>query len=294
MKKPRISILVLIFFVFSTEIYSQKINSDSSNQTELETILKKCAEYCEKLSNSVLDFVCNEKIIEEINNDDPRSRRHSLRGGVFVTVKGAGRASPIEKNVYIYDYQLIRKERRIQERRILLKENGKERKEEDAQLKTKRFEHKHIVFGPLGLLSVQSQQNFDYKIVKEEGYKGEKVYVLEINPKSSIEIEALFGRAWVRKNDFSILKIEWNSISMGNYKRIEESAKELEAEPKITFVSEYEYEKNNIRFPSKYFVKEVYTNPIWGRFNKSEVEVIYKDYKFFTVETEVKYKNNSI
>ncbi len=293
MKKPRISILVLIFFVFSTEIYSQKINSDSSNQTELETILKKCAEYCEKLSNSVLDFVCQEKFTEEIHNYIPRTRARYPRAGMWI-VTDEGKVPAVERNIYIYDYQLIRKENRIQERRILLKENGKERKEEDAQLKTKRFEHKHIVFGPLGLLSVQSQRNFDYKIVKEEGYKGEKVYVLEINPKPSIEIEALFGRAWVRKNDFSILKIEWNPISMGNYKRIEESAKELEAEPKITFVSEYEYEKNNIRFPSKYFVKEVYTNPIWGRFNKSEVEVIYKDYKFFTVETEVKYKNNSI
>lgn len=289
MKKQVIIISIFILVVFSFPIYSQRTDSDSTDQAELEVILKKCAEYCEKLSNSVLDFVCTEKITEVINNYSPRSRRNSLSGRVYhVNVKGE-RVSPIIKNVYIYDYQLIRKENKIRERRILLKENGKTMNEEDAQLKTKRFEHKHVMFGPIGLLSDQSQQYYDYKIVKEKGYKGEKVFILEITPKPSIEIEALFGKAWIKKSDFSILKIEWNPISLRNYEKIEEIAKKLRAKPKITFVSEYDFEKNNIRFPSKYLVKEVYRTPRQGTFLKSEIKVIYKKYKFFTVKWEVKH-----
>ncbi len=289
MKKQGVLISFLIFIVFSTQTYSQRTNSNSTNQVELEVILKKCAEYCEKLSNSVLDFVCNEKITEVIYNLVPRSGRRSPSARVYqVNVKGET-ASPITKNVYIYDYQLIRKENKIRERRILLKENGKTMNEEDAQLKTYRFEHKHVMFGPIGLFSEQSQQYYDYKIVKEEGYKGEKVFVLEITPKPSIEIEALYGKAWVKKSDFSILKIEWNPISLRNYKKIEEIAKKLRATPKITFVSEYDFEKNNIRFPSKYLVKEVYRTPRQGTFLKSEIKVIYKKYKFFSVEWEVKH-----
>jgi len=282
-----ISFFILV--VFSFPIYSQRNDSDSTDQAELEVILKKCAEYCEKLNNSVLYFVCNEKITEVINNLGPSSRRRSPSGRVYYFNEKGETASPITKNVYIYDFQLIRKENKIRERRILLKENGKTINEEDAQLKTRRFGHKHVVFGPIGLLSEQSQQYYDYKIVKEESFKGEKVFVLEITPKPSIEIEALYGKAWVRKSDFSILKIEWNPVSVRNYEKIEELAKKLHAEPEITFVSEYDFEKNNIRFPSKYFVKEVYRSPGWGTYLKSEIKVIYNNYKFFTVELEVKH-----
>jgi hypothetical protein len=289
MKKQGVLISFLIFIVLSTQIHSQRTDSNSSNQVELEVILKKCAEYCEKLSNSVLDFVCNEKITEVINNLGPRLRGSSQSVRVYYFNEKGETASPIEKNVYIYDYQLIRKENKIRERRILLKENGKTMNEEDAQLKTKRFGHKHVVFGPVGLLSDQTQQYYDYKIVKEEGYKGEKVFVLEITPKPSIDIEALYGKAWVKKSDFSILKIEWNPVSIRNYEKIEELAKKLHVEPEITFVSEYDFEKNNIRFPNKYFVKEVYRGPGWGAFLKSETKVIYKKYKFFTVEWETKH-----
>ncbi len=288
MKRQVIIISVFILVVFSFPIYSQRTDYDSTDQAELELILKKCAEYCEKLSNSVLDFVCTEKITEVINRYSPRSRRNSLSVRVFQMNAKGEIVSPITKNVYIYDYQLIRKENKIRERRILLKENGKTMNEEDAQLKTKRFEHKHVMFGPIGLLSEQSQQYYDYKIVKEKGYKGEKVYVLEITPKPSIEIEALFGKAWIKKSDFSILKIEWNPISLRNYEKIEKIAKKLRAKLEITFVSEYDFEKNNIRFPSKYLVKEVYRTPRQGTFLKSEIKVIYKKYKFFTVEWEVK------
>ena len=67
MRKFRIFLLVLYFIFVSANLFSQTDNSISDDQEELELILKKCAEYCEKLSNSVLDFICNEKIKEEIH-----------------------------------------------------------------------------------------------------------------------------------------------------------------------------------------------------------------------------------
>ena len=60
--------------------------------------------------------------------------------------------------------------------------------------------------------------------------------------------------------------------------------------------SEYRFEKNGIRFPSKYTVKEHYIRPNeyktgMEKLAKSEIEVNYKDYKFFVVETEVNIKH---
>ena len=67
MKREKILIPVLIFAVLSTHIYSQRAVHNSAAQGKFETILKKCAEYCVKLGNSALDFVCLEEINEKIN-----------------------------------------------------------------------------------------------------------------------------------------------------------------------------------------------------------------------------------
>jgi hypothetical protein len=53
-------------------------------------------------------------------------------------------------------------------------------------------------------------------------------------------------------------------------------------------MTEFDFEKNKIRFPSKFLLEEEYIRPEGGRYKKSEIIVRYKDYKFFTVETEVK------
>ena len=270
MKKQGIFISILICAYFSIQIYGQTNHSKTADQEELKLILKKCAEYCERLDNSVLYFICEEIITEVILQ---------------------GRFAFVVKNNYIYDYQLIRKEKKIGEQRILTKENGQKKNDLDAQLKTKRFQHKYIVFGPIGLLGEKQQEVHEYKIVKEVMYKREKAVILEASPRFPDGINTLYGKIWIRKKDFAILKIEWEQESIENFEGIEKLAEELEAKPKITFISEFGFEKNKIRFPSKYSVEERYI-PISGVIESllwSQTTVIYDNYRFFTVETGVKY-----
>jgi hypothetical protein len=286
MKKQIIIISLFILVVFSFSVYSQKTDSDSTDQAELETILKKCADYCEKLSNSALFFICRETIKEEIyQSGGPVTVRTVTSSGSYV-IRGGGGGRSVEKNSYVYDYQLIRKENKTKESRILLKENGKKKNEKNAPLKTKIFEHKNVIMGPIGLLSDYWQRFHDYKIVKKE----KKAIVIEAVPKYGYKLNQLFGKIWVRKSDFSILKIEWNQEAIENYERIEELAKKLKAKPLITMVSEYAFEQKGIRFPSSYSIKEAY---IIGRgrrrFLRSKKTVTYKDYKFFTVEWETRH-----
>lgn len=66
------------------------------------------------------------------------------------------------------------------------------------------------------------------------------------------------------------------------------------ARPSINFISEYAYEKNGIRFPSQYLVKEEYIHPGMGRILVSETKVVYNDYRFFIVETEVEIKEGHV
>ncbi len=259
--------LILVHSLPSRQnFFSPSSEKGNDEPLELEQILKKAAEYCERLERVSLHFVCNEAIKERLYY----FRRF------------------YRENNYVYDYQLIRKGENIEERRILLEENGKSRHEENAKLKTKRFWHKYVIFGPIGLLCASQQQNHDYTVENEEKIKGDRCLVIKAVPKEEVQADHLFGKIWVRKEDCSIMKIEWNQESMGNIERLEEAAKKAGAKPRITFVSEYAYEKNGIRFPSKYFVKEEYIR--WGRYKISETTTFYKDYKFFVVETEVKIK----
>jgi hypothetical protein len=278
MKKPKAFVSVLIFLVFSTHVYGQKASSHSSGQAELETILKKCAEYCEKLANSALFFVCKEKITEKIS---------SRSAPMLTDLRPSARVyTSTVKRVYVYDYQLYRKGNDIKEERILLEENGKKKHEENASLKTRIFRHENIVLGPIGLLSSHWQTFHDYRILKEEKFKGDKAVVIEAVLKPEHTFHHLSGKVWVRKTDFSILKIEWLQQSIRGYERVEETAIELRAKPHLTLIAEYGFEKNGIRFPSKYSLDEDYLLRGMRRFNQSKTVVVYNGYKFFTVETD--------
>ncbi len=281
--------LILFFFIFAYSNYGlSSAHKQKKDEIDLKKILEKCAEYCEKISNSVLFFVCTETIKEEIYRSAPRVIQ-SLNppGKIRMRVRGSG--PKMEINTYVYDYQLVRKENRTKENRTLLEKNGRKMNKKNAPLQTKIFEHKNVIMGPIGLLSEYWQQFHEYKIVKEAKFKGEKVIILEAVPKYGFKLNQLSGKIWVKKSDFTILKTEWNQQSIENYDKIEEYAKELKARPLITLVSEYAFEKKGIRFPSKYTIKEVYILRRGKRFLRSRKTVIYKDYQFFTVETDIKY-----
>ena len=284
MGKNKIILLVIFLTFLSAQFFSQTDNPKMVDQEELELILKKCEEYCERLNNVSLYFVCKEEIKEKIYLSPARS------GSVALLRSGELRENKLPKNKYIYDYQLIRKGNTTDEQRILIEENGQEKNDLDAQLKTTRFQHKFIVFGPIGLLGQKQQKNYDYKILKNVNYKKEKAVILEALPKFPQENNTLYGKIWIRKKDFAILKIEWEQESLENFEIIEKIAKRMNATPLITFISEFGFEKNKIRFPNKYSVEEIYISRQGGRrFLRSKTTVVYDNYKFFTVDTKVKY-----
>jgi hypothetical protein len=256
------------------------INSGSP-ASDLQSMLARAAEYCDKLNRSVLNFVCRERIEEWFRvSAQPAITPRGMR-----TIFVGGR----EAHQYVYDYQLIRdREGVIKETRILLKEDKKDICLPDSPLKTHAFSHSKVVMGPVGILSRESQVDHEYKVVREEKIRGEEALVVEAVPRPGVHFQHLFGTIWLRKKDAGILKIEWNPASIGNYHIVEETGKFLGMTPNLVVTSEYAVEKNGIRFPNRYIVKEVYRRGTSGRrFQVSEIDAVYDQYKFFTVETEV-------
>lgn len=269
-KIRKIISISIMFIVIHLNLDHWVQSSEKESENDLVQLLKKTAEYCKRLDQVSLHFVCHEEIKEYI---------------YFLE------HSPLYiDNTYVYDYQLIQKGISVRELRILIEDNGQRMHEKNAELKTKRFRHKFVIFGPIGLLGKDQQSHYVYKIQKEKKYKGDKCHVIEIVPKPNERTDYLFGKAWVRKSDCSIMKIEWEQRSMSDFERVEKEAKIMGARPQITFISEYAFEKNGIRFPSRYIVREEYVHPNWGKEKKSEITVVYKNYKFFIVETEIKIK----
>ena len=118
-----------------------------------------------------------------------------------------------------------------------------------------------------------------------------------VSPISQREVEAVNvdfepkAEPWAtyELSDGSVLKIVWDQTSLGNFGEIAEWAEANEAEPRITAYSEYRFEKNGLRFPSRNFTQQAYIRKDRSKFVNAEISIVYKGYKFFTVETAVKY-----
>jgi hypothetical protein len=262
-----------------------------SQPADLAAILERCAAYCDKLSRSVLDFVCAERVVEtiaEIRVARPAAVVAGANSGAFYFSRPWGSVDKRTRSKYLYDYQLVRaKSGEITETRVLLEENGRKVEEKEASLKTRVFVYKYVVMGPVGLLGREEQAHFDYSVVKETTLKKQPVIIIQVAPKPDAGGNVLYGKVWVRKSDGEILRIEWQPESMGNYEGIEEMARELGMKPRLSFVSEYDFEKNGIRFPSRYEIEEAYSSKVRAPLVRSKTEVTYDAYKFFTVETGV-------
>lgn len=288
MRNIRYLILIPFFLVHTDNVSSVLLSDEKNkNQSELEEILRKCDEYCERAKSSALFFVCQEKIKEEFSTPS--------RGiSVSTTVSPEGRRvrtiSPAlkkERNEYIYDYQLIKKGSDIKESRTLIEENGEERYEKDAPLKTRRFYSLRSVYGPVGFLSREFQEQYDYKLKKGDKVEGREAYVIEASPKKMMEGKPNYGKLWIDKEDFSVLKIEIAQESLAGYEDFIKKIKKQGFQPIFTTTHYYGVEKKGIRFPSKTVFREVY-RPLRGIISKTVIE--YSNYRFFTVEYEVKHE----
>ena len=258
----------------------------SKGAPELAVILEKCAAYCENLENSALYFVCTETMRDEVF--EPR-----LQKAIWAYSGRAPRQEIVgkrtAKNEFVYDYQLVRKNGRMAESRTLLSENGRKKQERNAELKTSGYRYKNIVFGPVVLLGRQWQSQQHYEIIGEEKVQGKRAVVIRVTPKPGKWLGYLFGTIWVGKADSSILRIEWSQESVENYRPFQAYADKLGLKPDIVLTGEYGYEKNGIRFPSKFSIREAFRYRPDREFSSYKLAVDFSAYRFFTVETEVAY-----
>ncbi|NIM13987.1 MAG: tetratricopeptide repeat protein [Candidatus Aminicenantes bacterium] len=260
----------------------EKTAGEKEKQVLLNRVLQGVGKYCQKMKNSAFHFFCQEEIVELIDFSVEAAHIEKIPKeyrGIEVL--------PWIKNTYLYEYQLIKEGKEINETRTLIKQNSFKKNQADAPLLTRGHKYEKLIFGPLALLSEFWQYRFYFNVLREEKLWGEDTAVIEAIPLHLYAQNHLFGSIWISKNDFTVLKIQWNPRSIGRSHQIEKKARALDAAPNITFFAEFREKKRGIRFPSRYYLEEAYINKKGKKYVRLRQDVTLKDYMFFVVASEV-------
>lgn len=285
-------LLSLIVSLLGINLYGLSLLSQSdTNQVLLRQILEKTADYCEKVKNMALFYVCKEQIVDKKYIYKIRSPRMLIPDDIFhhIQIGGELKLEAVKENTYIYDYQLVKKKGKLEEKRILLEENKKKKHEKNADLKLK-YKGKYLVYGAVGFLSKDWQNYFDYELIGKDFVNGTPALIVKASPKPFNFKNRNYARIWIGENDFSILQIEWEPESIIGYKHVQFETDAGEFEKKVTWRVTYGQEKNGVRFPSRQYIIDAFINKKGKKYVQQEILFTFFDYKFFIVETEVRYR----
>jgi len=267
---------------------------------ELAMALKVGRGYARRLERAALDFVCREEVSEgvDMSRDTPKS---IVERNLTPAVVSGGRnpynrpdirfnpdlPDKQKKNTYLYDYQMARQGGDIKENRVLMEVNGKKAK---GNLRNRlTFQYSDIFLASVKLVDEKYRDYYDYRIIGEEISAGEKCWIIDISPRLTTGIY-LGGRIHLRQKDGAILRIDWNPATFGNYQAVLSRAAAYKASPRIVSYTEFGLEKNGLFFPSTDLTEEAYVSEDQKIFLRVRTQVSYKEYKFFTVETETEFK----
>lgn len=275
------------------------VSSPQADPFQVALLLKSARQYSRHLESAALDFVCTEHV-EETVEPFPKGNRSpaslvpqdleinpvsSRPGGM--TLRHSLEVRTRAENRYVFDYQFTRESGGLKERRILLTKNGKKLKRRETPPETMAFKYKDILLAPVELLDEKHAASYTYRISAEcaQSDSGRSTEVIEAVPSPDAFPPRLGGRIILRREDSSVLRIDWDPTTFDNYDVILARAKLLDADPRVTSYTEYGFEKNGLRFPSVDFTEEAYVLKGGKTFVRARTRIEYKDYKFFTVET---------
>jgi hypothetical protein len=243
----------------------------------LEEILKRTGEYCEKVKNLALHYICKEHIQNTIYYYTTKDVIGTVPFSSYRAATKKLKFRGTKKESWVCDYQLIRKSGEMTERRNLLEENGKANFEQNVELQNLKYSSKYIVFGPVGFLSKYWQNHFSYEILRSEDIADRRAVVIIASPKQVRKENYNVGHIWIDVKDYSILRIQWEPLSIQNYE--EEKIRLPIGEFKKTVIWNVDFgvEKKGIRFPSLQTVQELIIEDGKKRHVLEKTEFLYTE-----------------
>lgn len=266
----------------------------------LDALLERAAEYSRRLEGAAFDFVCREEIRETIDPTlDAKARaqgsRYSIDPGGMANLPSslAGPTVTVSrvrkiKRSFVYDYQCVRAGKTVREIRTLLEENGKRKNVPNADLATSIVVYANALQGPVGIFAERFRPDYVFSFAGEEKVGPIRALVVNARPRPGAPAARnLYGKAWVDPATGDILRIEWSENRVGRFDIFERRAQVFERAPRLVIRSEFEAEKNGLRFPTRLVIEEAYLKDSGKAFVRSTTEVVYKDFKFFSVDYDI-------
>lgn len=255
-----------------------------TDQANLTDVLVKAANYCEKLKSAAFHYFCNEEI-DEIFNKYPTYRRWQD--------KGKRHASDREANRYVYEYQILKKDETVQEKRVLIEKNGEKKQVEKAKLATRFVYSYRSFYGPISLVGKKSQRLYHYEIIERISRPGGEILVIEAIPKKKAAKNRNHGKVWIHSKSGSVLRIEVDEKSIPGYASMLKIARRYGAKAELKVNHYYDMLYKGLRYPSKTeFIESYYGGAnlqrkfLHGRYVRSRTTFQYKNYSFFDVQVE--------
>jgi hypothetical protein len=263
---------------------------------EMMALLKLAAEYSERLRHAAFRFICRETVNEDLLARDVMDRSAYKR----------------ERTSWLYEYQVVVRDGKVSEDRVLLRKNKTKKRVENAELET-RFRSLYSAFLPATLFAADKQSAYFYRLEKHEKMYGRPVARLAVAPRPGFE-ELGAGTAWVNEESGAVLKIELAQRAIQGIAAAEKRAQRSGARLLVSDVHYYGIERDGIWLPSSTTISEYYVISVaevkegnrlaergaWpppARFvsnsSKRQLElsrtwVEYTNFKFFVVDVQTK------
>jgi hypothetical protein len=263
-------------------------------------ILQGVADYCERLKQSAFHFYCREKILETrqpltaAEKDDPNISYNAMRLGTVRTMDEMRTKVYTQVKHYLFGYRLIKRGGVIDEERDYISSQDNVAVTRDQVIKTNAFFSEKAIFAPITLLDRSRQDQYDYRLIKDDDLQGRRAAVITAVPKKGVETAAVYGKIWIDRDDYSVLRIEADPASLRGYKDLKALAKKLRTKLYLSLETEFALLRDGIRFPTKVSMLEKYKG---GRlisdfrgsqgWERTRTEFSYDDYQFFSVQTDV-------
>jgi len=296
----------------------EKAHADVAKNLELKEILAGAARYCERLKKAAFHYLCKEKITE---TQKPLTYRKNLSTDVaanpghplFTRSSGWEERNTIDtvKSLkYTFNYRLLKIADRIKEEREFEADNDDKNKKKQKQthknipvtmnsdiLKSIRFLSSKAVFAPITLLDAERQTKYHFRIIKKEELKNRPTIVLEAHPRNENDSYFIYGKIWIDRENFSVLKIKANPNSILGYNKLSKLANRLNTRILLNLETDFFQYHDGIRFPTQIHFEESYKGgPFISKYRgsrewkRTETLTTYYDYLFFDVNTDVTYE----
>jgi hypothetical protein len=196
--------------------------------------------------------------------------------------------SRTERWDYLCDYLFVKRGEDVEERRIILKDNGRVMPDRTRLLEEKRFTALNPVLAVTRILAQDRQPLFNFRLVDRGKIHGRAAHVVEAIPKSGNTWGVEYARIWIDQKSFQVLKSEIQGVPLEGYDDVLSDSSQFSIRPILTTTHTYELEKNGVVFPERSTIRVEYPEPggLYGKRSKLRIDMAYDKYKFSTVETD--------